>query len=266
MYKKLFVEVKLYLRNQSKVLIRMVQGLLDKNSHIPIYIQIEEILKQRIYLEDYKIGENIPSERELSVQFDVSRMTVRQSITNLVNSGLLYREKGRGTYVANPKLEQPLMGLTSFTEDMRARGMEPSSKVLRFEKIIPPVDVAGDLLLEPGEEVFFVVRIRNADAKPMAIERTYIPVKVYPELDEKKIMGSLYALIEAKFHQKIGNAIQQMEAAIVAKEDSKCLQINGTAPVLIIKRISYLADGVPFELVRSTYRADRYKFISEIKR
>lgn len=112
-----------------------MQELLEKNSHIPIYIQIEEIIKQRIYLEEYKIGETIPSERELSAQFDVSRMTVRQSITNLVNSGLLYREKGRGTYVANPKLEQPLKGLTSFTEDMRARGMEPSSKVLRFEKL-----------------------------------------------------------------------------------------------------------------------------------
>ena len=244
----------------------MVQILLDKHSHIPIYVQIEEILKQRIYLEEYKIGENIPSERELSLQFDVSRMTVRQSITNLVNSGLLYREKGRGTYVANPKLEQPLMGLTSFTEDMKARGMEPSSKVLRFEKIVPPMDIARDLLLEQGEEVFFVVRIRSADSKPMAIERTYIPVKVYPELDEKKIMGSLYALIEAKFHQKIGNAIQQMEAAIVANEDSKYLQINSTAPVLIIKRTSFLADGIPFELVRSIYRADRYKFISEIKR
>ncbi|MEG0258479.1 MAG: GntR family transcriptional regulator [Lysinibacillus sp.] len=240
--------------------------MLDKTSHIPIYIQIEEILKKKIYLEEFKIGENIPSERELSLQFDVSRMTVRQSITNLVNSGLLYREKGRGTYVANPKLEQPLMGLTSFTEDMKARGMEPSNKLMRFEKMVPPIDIAGDLLLEPGEEVFFVVRIRNADNKPMAIERTYIPVKVYPELDDKKIMGSLYALIEAQNHQKIGNAIQMMEAAIVAKEDSKYLQLNNTAAVLIIKRISYLADGVPFELVRSTYRADRYKFISEIQR
>ncbi|MEO4052158.1 GntR family transcriptional regulator [Solibacillus sp. CAU 1738] len=240
--------------------------MLDKNSHTPIYIQIEEILKQRIYLEEYKIGENIPSERELSMQFDVSRMTVRQAITSLVNSGLLYREKGRGTFVANPKLEQVLIGLMGFTEDMRARGMEPSSKVLRFEKIIPPVDIARDLMLEHGEEVFFVVRIRSANLKPMSLERTYIPVKIYPELDEKKIMGSLYALIEAKFHQKIGNAIQQMEAAIVAKEDSKHLQVNTTAPVLIIKRISYLSDGYPFELVRSTYRADRYKFISEIKR
>ncbi|WP_332647018.1 GntR family transcriptional regulator [Lysinibacillus sp. 54212] len=240
--------------------------MLDKNSHIPIYIQIEEILKQRIYLEEYGIDESIPSERELSIQFGVSRMTVRQAINTLVNSGLLYREKGRGTYVANPKLEQPLMGLTSFTEDMRARGMEPSSKILRFEKIVPPFDIASDLLLEKDEEVFFVVRIRNANDKPMAIERTYIPVKLYPELDEKKIMGSLYALIEAKFHQKIGNAIQQMEAAIVAKDDCRYLQISPTAPVLIIKRISYLSDGIPFELVRSTYRADRYKFISEIKR
>lgn len=240
--------------------------MIDKNSHVPIYAQIEELLKQRIYLEEYKIGENIPSERELSEQLGVSRMTVRQSITNLVNSSLLYREKGRGTFVANPKMEQPLNGLTSFTEDMKARGMEPSSKLLHFEKRIPSIDIARDLQLEQGEEVFFIARIRNADRKPMAIERTYIPVKVFPELDEKKILGSLYALIEARYHQKIGNAIQQMEAAIVAKEDSKYLQISNTAAVLIIKRTSFLANGTPFELVRSTYRADRYKFISEIQR
>ena len=246
--------------------IRMVQVLVEKNSPIPIYIQIEEIIKQRIDLEEYRIGETIPSERELSLQFKVSRMTVRQAITNLVNSGLLYREKGKGTYVANPKLEQPLQGLTSFTEDMRARGLEPSSKVLRFEKITPPMDIARDLMISPEEEVFFVVRIRNADAQPMAIERTYIPVKIYPQLDEQQLMGSLYALIETTSHQKIGNAIQQMEAAIVSKEDSKLLQIHQTAPVLIIKRTSYLSDGKPFELVRSTYRADRYKFTSEIKR
>ncbi|WP_042475172.1 GntR family transcriptional regulator [Bacillus ndiopicus] len=240
--------------------------MLDKTSYIPIYIQIEEIIKQRILSEEYKIGDAIPSERELSVQFDVSRMTVRQSITNLVNDGLLYREKGRGTFVANPKLEQPLQGLTSFTEDMRARNMEPSSKVMRFEKIIPSVDVARDLQLELGEEVFFVIRIRNADGTPMAIERTYIPVKIYPELDASKLTGSLYSLIETAYHQKIGNAIQQMEAAIVSKEDSKFLQINQSAPVLIIKRISYLSNGMPFELVRSVYRADRYKFISQITR
>ncbi|ATP41502.1 phosphonate metabolism transcriptional regulator PhnF [Solibacillus sp. R5-41] len=239
---------------------------IDKNSRIPIYGQIEEILKQSIYSKSYKIGENIPSERELSVQFDVSRMTVRQAITNLVNSGLLYREKGRGTYVANPKLEQPLTGLRSFSEDMLARGMKPSSKVLRFEKIIPSLDIANDLFLEPGVEVFYIVRIRSADNKPMGIEHAYIPVRLLPDLDEQKVLGSIYALIEGKFQQKIGNAVQQIEASLVTKDESKHLKINPTSAVLNIKRISYFSDGFPFEVVESTYRADSYKFISEIKR
>lgn len=240
--------------------------MIDKNSHVPIYVQIEEFLKKRIYLEEYKVGESIPSEREFSEQLGVSRMTVRQSITNLVNSGLLYREKGRGTYVATPKLEQPLNGLTSFTEDMKVRGMVPSSNLIRFEKVIPSIEIARELHLGQDIPVFYVIRIRNADAMPMAVERTYIPVKVFPNLDENKMMGSLYAQIEAKYRQRIGNAKQQMEASIVSKEDSKFLQINHASAVLIIKRTSFLADGTPFELVRSTYRADRYKFISEIQR
>jgi len=241
-------------------------NLVDKSSHIPIYVQIEDILKQKIMLGEYKVGESIPSERDLSEQFHVSRMTVRQSITNLVNDGLLYRSKGRGTYVASPKLEQPLNGLTSFTEDMRARGLEPSSKVLRFEKIIPPFDISRELLLEKDEEVFFIVRIRNADHEPMAIERTYIPVNIFPDLDQNKITGSLYALVEDTYQRKIGKAIQQMEASIVSKDDSKYLHIDTNAVVLIIKRTSFLEDGQPFEIVRSAYRADRYKFISEIQR
>lgn len=240
--------------------------LVNKNSHIPIYVQIEEELKRQIYLGEYEVGEPIPSERDLSIKFGVSRMTVRQAITNLVLNGLLYREKGRGTFVSTPKLEQPLNGLTSFTEDMRARGLTPSSKLIKFEKQRPSFDVARDLLLEEGEEVYFIVRIRNADSQPMAIERTYIPLHALPNLTEESFNGSLYRLVEDTYGLKIGNAIQQMEAAIVAKEDSKYLQIEPTAVVLMIKRISYLSDGRPFEVVRSSYRADRYKFISEIQR
>lgn len=240
--------------------------MLNKDSHIPIYVQIEEVLKQRIYVGDYKVGEPIPSERDLSKSFDVSRMTVRQSITNLVASGMLYREKGKGTYVAKPKLEQPLNGLTSFTEDMLARGLEPSSKLVKFEKQIAPTEVARDLQLQEHAEVYQLVRIRNADDQPMAIERTYIPVEIFPDLNREIIENSLYQLIEEKYQLKIGNAIQKMEATIVAKEDSKFLQLEQNAVVLLIKRISCLADGRPFEVVRSSYRADRYKFISEIKR
>ncbi|HWI48818.1 MAG TPA: GntR family transcriptional regulator [Rummeliibacillus sp.] len=240
--------------------------MVDKNSHVPIYVQIEEILKEKISHGEYAVGLSIPSERELSETFGVSRMTVRQSITQLVNSGLLYREKGRGTFVASPKFEQPLNGLTSFTEDMRARGMEPSSNIVTFEKQIPSFDIRDDLKLDEGEEVFFIARIRNADDKPMAIERSYIPVKLLPNLSEEKLQGSLYNLVEYEYGFEISNAIQQMEASIVTKEDAKYLNLDTTGVVLIIKRTSFLSNGQPFEVVRSAYRADRYKFISEIKR
>ena len=160
--------------------------MIDKKSHVPIYVQIEEELKKKIFHGEYKKGEAIPSERYLTEMFDVSRMTVRQAITNLVTSGLLYREKGRGTFVSTPKFEQSLNSLTSFTEDMISRGLTPSSKIIKFEKQVPSIDIAEDLSLEVGEEVYFVMRIRNADEKPMAIERTYIPVKLFPNLNEAK--------------------------------------------------------------------------------
>ncbi|AMW98667.1 GntR family transcriptional regulator [Rummeliibacillus stabekisii] len=240
--------------------------MVDRNSHVPIYIQIEDIIKEKIAVGEYIKGSSIPSERELSETYNVSRMTVRQAITGLVNSGLLYREKGRGTFVADPKFEQPLNGLTGFTEDMIARGMEPSSDIVLFEKQLPSFEIKQDLGLNDEDEVYFIVRIRNADHLPMAIERTYIPAKLVPNLSKDQLSGSLYQLIEKEYGLDIHNATQQMEAAIVSKEDAKYLNVGQKAVVLIIKRTSYLSNGRPFELVRSVYRADRYKFISEITR
>ncbi|RLJ90655.1 GntR family transcriptional regulator [Planococcus citreus] len=240
--------------------------MLDKQSPIPIYIQIEEQLKQQIQQGDFSVGTSIPSERELSERFAVSRMTVRQSITNLVNDGLLYREKGRGTFVASPKVEQPLNGLTSFTEDMESRGMVPSSKLIGFDILEPESDVAEELQLNEGDRVYFVERIRFADDKPMAIERTYLPVNRFPNLTEESFQGSLYAVIENEQQLKISHATQRMEAGLVKKEDAELLQIQPPAAILMIERISFLEGDLPFEVVRSTYRADRYKFTTEIQR
>ncbi|WP_017381393.1 GntR family transcriptional regulator [Paenisporosarcina sp. TG-14] len=240
--------------------------MLDKQSPVPMYVQIEEHLKLRILQDEFSIGAAIPSERELSEMFSVSRMTVRQSITNLVNDGLLYREKGRGTFVAPPKVEQPLSGLTSFTEDMLARGMTPSNTLVSFEKMMPELGIAQKLQLDEGDEVFLVKRIRYADDKPMAIEKTYLPVKLVPKMDKDVLDGSLYSFIEKDRQMTISHALQRMEAALVKKEDADFLQIDVPSAILIIERISYLTNDIPFEIVRSTYRADRYQFLSEIRR
>lgn len=240
--------------------------MLDKHSTVPMYVQIEEHLKLRIQQGEFAVGTAIPSERELTDMFGVSRMTVRQSITNMANNGLLYREKGRGTFVAAPKVEQPLSGLTSFTEDMLSRGMTPSNRLISFEKMMPYVDVAQKLQLGEGEEVFLVKRIRYADDKPMAIEKTYLPVKLVPTLDKDALTGSIYSFIEKDSQMTIGHAMQRMEAALVNEEDADLLQIDVPSAILIIERISYLTNGLPFEIVRSSYRADRYQFLSEIRR
>ena len=240
--------------------------MLNKQSPIPIYVQIEELLKGLISKGEFPPGTAIPSERELTETYGVSRMTVRQSITNLVNEGLLYREKGRGTFVAAPKVEQPLNSMTSFTEDMLSRGMSPSSELLAFEKRNADKAIAAELQLEEGDEVIFVERIRYADSIPMAIERTYLPANIFPGLDKRALQGSLYDYVENTAGLKIGNAAQRMEAALAKKEDAKLLHVETPFAVLVIERISSLSNGMPFEAVHSTYRADRYKFTSEIQR
>ncbi|CDQ21060.1 transcriptional regulator, GntR family [Halobacillus karajensis] len=240
--------------------------MLNKDLPLPLYYQIEEYLKRKIEEREFGVGELIPSERELSERFQVSRMTVRQAVTNLVNAGVLYREKGKGTFVAERKIEQPLKGLTSFTEDMRQRGMSSSSKLIAFEAMVAPGEIREKLKLKDEEEIYCVRRIRMADRKPMAIETTFMPVKLLPGLTEKIAKGSIYHYVEQELGMAISHARQMIEARAADEEQAHLLDILPQSPVLHIERSSLLSKGIPFEVVRSTYRADRYSFISDIER
>lgn len=240
--------------------------LLKKNVPLPLYYQIEEYLKQKIEEKEFEVGKMIPSERELSERFEVSRMTVRQAVTNLVNAGVLYREKGKGTYVAEKKIEQPLKGLTSFTEDMKRRGMTSSSLLLAFDVIEAPRDVRKKLDLSEEGKVYCIQRIRIADDKPMAIETTFMPQELLPHLTEDIVHGSIYQYVEHDLGMAISQARQIIEARAADEEEAEYLNISPHSPVLHIERKSFLAQSVPFEIVKSTYRADRYKFITDIDR
>ncbi|ELK44456.1 GntR family transcriptional regulator [Halobacillus sp. BAB-2008] len=240
--------------------------MLDKKSPLPMYYQIEEDIKGKIESGLFGVGKTIPSERELSEQYGVSRMTVRQAVSNLVNEGALYREKGKGTFVSERKIEQPLTGMTSFTEDMKKRGMTATSRLIGFSVISAPPDIARKLHLEQGEEVYEIQRIRFADGKPMAVEQTFLPIALVPGVDESIVMGSLYEHIEENHDYKIDKATQVIEATTADQEQSELLAIPYGAAVLHIERLSVLTNGTPFEVVKSSYRADRYKFISEIHR
>lgn len=240
--------------------------MIKKDSPLPIYYQLEEAIKEQIEHGEFRQGEMIPSEREFSEKYGISRMTVRQAITNLVNDGLLVRQRGKGTFVANQKIEQSLKGLTSFTEDMKARGMEPGTKLLDFSVIPAPVMIAEMLGLEEGSEVHEIKRIRLADGTPMAYEVMYMPVHLISGITREIVSGSIYKHVEQTLGLQIGKAVQTLEASVVRKTEADYLQIKEGAPVLLIMRKTLLKDGRPLEVVKSVYRADRYKFTFEMER
>ncbi|MEP9408650.1 GntR family transcriptional regulator [Peribacillus frigoritolerans] len=240
--------------------------MIDKNSPLPIYFQIEEQIKRQIENGELKAHDVLPSEREYAEKFEISRMTVRQAINNLVNDGYLYRQKGRGTFVADKKLEQQLNGLTSFTEDMKARGLNPSSKLLSFEIIPADKKIASELQISLYAPVYEIKRIRLADDVPMALETVYMSANLIKGLTEEIINLSLYQYVENYVKLKIDYASQTLESSIASELEVTHLAIPKHSPILFIQRNTFLIDGTPLEYVKSAYRADRYKFTITISR
>ncbi|HEX7065279.1 MAG TPA: GntR family transcriptional regulator [Bacillales bacterium] len=240
--------------------------MVDKQSPLPIYFQLEEEIKNRIDRKELVPGDLIPSEREFAEQHGISRMTVRQAISDLVNEGYLYRQKGKGTFVARKKIEQPLHRVTSFTEDMKARGMKPSSRLVRFEVVAVSDKTAEELGVQTSDLVYEIQRVRLADGLPMAVETNIIPVHLAEGLTEEHAHGSLYDYVAERLPSPIDYARQVIESSVAHESESEALGIPKGSPILLIQQNTYLADGTPFELVKSAYRADRYKFIINMHR
>ncbi|MBM7586226.1 GntR family transcriptional regulator [Bacillus pakistanensis] len=240
--------------------------MIDKQSPIPIYYQLEKGIKDMIENGHLTQGDTLPSEREYAEMFEVSRMTVRQAINNLVNDGYLTRMRGKGTFVASQKIEQTLKGLTSFSEDMRARNMEPATEIIDFKKIKAHSEMIDALKVTEGSEVYELKRVRLADQLPMAYETLYISTSLVPGLTMETAMGSFYQYIEHSVGLRIKNATQTLEASNARKVEGEILQITEGAPVLLIERTSFLENGIPLEYVKSVYRGDRYKFTIELDR
>ena len=230
---------------------------IDKQSPLPIYYQIEAYLKQQIDDGLLKPGDTLPSEREFSEQFHVSRMTIRQAIMNLVNAGYLSRQKGRGTFVASQKIAMTLSGLTSFSEEIKHRGMRPLSRLLSYE-VIPATDrIAQQLSIPNQTPVYEMKRLRLADDHPLALETAYIPVRLLPDLTKEDATGSIYAYAEQN-GLRLKNATQTLEARSAGPEEAKLLTISPNAPVLLIDQRTYLENGDMFEYSRSLFRGDSY--------
>ncbi|WP_216210170.1 GntR family transcriptional regulator [Amycolatopsis aidingensis] len=225
-------------------------------------------LKQHLLdlLDAMPAGSPIPTERALAGDFNVSRTTVRQALADLTAEGRLHRVQGKGTFAAEPKLAQRLH-LSSYTEDMRAQGREPSSKLLDIEEVPAEGEMAKLLGIRPGAKVLRLNRLRLADAEPMAIETTHLAVGRFRGL-RKHITtgGSLYAVLREQYGVEMDRAEETIETALAGPQEAELLGADVGVPMLLLSRHSFATDGRPVEFVRSIYRGDRYKFVTTLNR
>jgi len=228
---------------------------------------LKEIMRAKVRDNEWQPGDLIPSERELSEQYKISRMTARQAITELVNEGLFYREQGKGTFVSRHKITQQLIQLTGFTEDIRARGQRPGTKVLFAEMCPADEETAERLRIQAGQMIVRLQRLRLADEEPLAIERSHLSFAGCEKLLEEDLEhNSLYRLLETKYGTPLMEAEQELEAGLVGEVDAQLLKLPAGSPVLFTRRITYTDRDQPIEYARSVYCGNKYIFYTHMKR
>ncbi|MGQ9625703.1 MAG: GntR family transcriptional regulator [Anaerolineae bacterium] len=238
---------------------------INRSSKLPFYYQLYEILRGNILRREWRPGDMLPPESELTQRFQVSRTTVRQVLDMLVNEGLIYRERGRGTFVAHPTVEQALVRIVSFTEDMRQRGLKPSTKVL-FSGLVPaPQDIAEKLQVEPGEELACLERLRLADGEPMSIEESHLIHRYCPGILKHDYATSpLRQVLENDHGIHLVRARQVIRAILAPRRLASLLSIQPRSALLYIERVSYSQQNIPVEFLRIYYRGDRYSLYNEL--
>ncbi len=230
----------------------------------PRYVQLRRRLQEGIDTGVLAPNTSLPSERELVEITDLSRVTVRKAIQELVQEGVIEQRQGSGSFIRErvPRVEQSLTHLTSFTEDMSSRGMKTTSKWLERGVFMPTQEEIEALSLKNGEQISRIYRLREAEGRPLALERAALPLDILPNPIE--VTTSLYEVLEA-FGRRPVRAVQKISALNLAAPEAELLEVPEGAAGLNIERISFLKNGRVAELTRSLYRGDAYDFVAELR-
>jgi GntR family transcriptional regulator len=238
-------------------------GVLDKNLALPLYYQLQNILKTEIESGRWRPEQRLPSEEELTKRFQVSKITVRQALTELAQSGYINREQGRGTFVAKRKFDEGPRELTSFTEEMRRHSLTATSRVLDQSEGEMDDRVAGALRLPARSPAVTIKRLRLADSEPLSVQTAHIPAALIPGLRMPE-GASLYEILRRDYELYPARARETYVAAVADETAAALLGIPVGAPVFEVERVTLTANEKPFEFVQSTVRGDRYVIVLDL--
>lgn len=236
--------------------------MINHSSPIPYYVQVIEALKERINRDEWQVGDQLPGEQVLCEMFDVSRTVIRQALQSLMQEGLIVRRKGRGTYVAEPKISENLaQRLTGFYEDMVSQGYRPTSQVIKQQLVPANTKVASNLEIPPDTQVIEIERLRFVQDEPLVLVTTYLPYTLCPDLLHKDLTHqSLYMLLREQCNLTITRGRRILQAAQPNEYETTLLKIKRSVPLIILDSVSYLSDGVPIEYYHALHRSDRLRF------
>ena len=229
---------------------------------LPNYVRIHDALKEEVATGVWKIGQRLPSERDMAERFEVSRMTARQAVTSLVDEGILERRVGSGTYVASRRVREKMRGTTSFTDIITAQGKVPSSQLLTYLKTTPNDVECEKLGIDKDSFIIRMERIRSADRLPICYEVASVPFDLVKDFDKKSISSNFFGTLREHGYE-IDKSEQVISAKRASKEIAEYLKTSTGAAILGLTQVSYLSDGRPFEYVLSQYVGERFEFYLE---
>lgn len=243
--------------------------MIDPTGAIPKYYQLANIIREQIENGDFQPHAVIPSERQLEDRYNLSRPTIRQAIDLLSRQGYLYRVHGKGTFVSPPKLQKGMLELTSFSEDMRKRGLTPGHKILEFGYIKPDIKTKRQLEIEDETtEVLRIKRLRYGNDEPIGLQDSFLSLGngLTITRDEIEKKGSIYAILQEKFGIYPTEADETLEVTLATREEAVLLNIAEGSPLLLNERTLWSQDRKAIEFVRILYRGDKYKYFVRLTR
>lgn len=251
------------------VMIPEAQPRVNPFSLVPKYYQLRDIIRQKIEDGEWPAHSAIPSERDLEDLYHLSRTTIREALRLLELDGYIYRSHGRGTFVAPPKQLTALNAMTSFTDDMRMRGMKAGQRILRMGMEEPSSYVREQLALDPSvERVFSLKRLRLADGEPIGLQTAYLALPPGAEITKGDLekAGSLYAVLSSRFGLHVAEAEQTVEATLARPDEAELLGIPPGSPLLLMERRALSQDRLPLEYTKMLHRGDRYRYFVRVAR
>lgn len=234
----------------------------SSNLRAPMYYRIEQTILEQMQQGLLKPGQQLPTETELAQQYQVSRITAKRALDELVRQGRAFRQQGRGTFVAQTHIRD-ISGFGSFSEDMKSRGLTPGSRVLQFKEIEPNAEISTRLSLSEGGSVYMLKRLRLANDEPVAFETAYLPRRLCDGIINEDLNNhSLYAVLKEKYKIAPTWADAEIEARTATKEEALLLKMKLSKPVLSARRVTFSANYDVIEFVFSVYNGDRFTFYS----